>query len=82
MHFRSVLKPPIPVEEYLRDQKGRQLQVGGNQFDVHAITPPNIGNVQQQTMLSPQLPFIRDSESLRTLLPKAHKHLLGKQHNA
>ena len=75
---RSVLKPPVPVEEYLREQQERQSQTIVNQFDIKAIRSASAGTPQQQQMvLSPQLPSIRDSDSLRTLLPKAHKHLLG-----
>ena len=72
------MKPPVPVEEYLREQQERQSQTIVNQFDIKAIRSASAGTIQQQQMvLSPQLPSIRDSDSLRTLLPKAHKHLLG-----
>ena len=72
------MKPPVPVEEYLREQKERQLQAATeNQLDIRTIKSVNSGTVQQQAFWSQQ-PSIRDLDSLRTLLPKAHKHLLGK----
>ena len=74
-----MLKPPVPVEEYLREQKARQIQATtGNQLETRTIKSANstIGAVQQQA-LWPQQPSIRDLDSLRTLLPVAHKHLLG-----
>ena len=82
---RSVLKPPVPVEEYLREQKERQLQAQAtdNQFIVRTIKSANAAGdssqQQQQTALwqQPPQPSIRDLDSLRTLLPHAHKHLLG-----
>ena len=79
------MKPPVPVEEYLREQKERQLQAQAtdNQFIVRTIKSANaageLSHKQQQTALwqQPPQPSIRDLDSLRTLLPHAHKHLLG-----
>ena len=74
-----MLKPPVPVEEYLREQKERQLQAtAGNQLEIRTIKSANsaAGTVQQQAFW-PQQPSIRDLDSLRTLLPLAHQHLLG-----
>ena len=81
---RSVLKPPVPVEEYLREQKERQLQVQtvDNQFVIRTMKHANGAGDSSQTQQpglwhQPQQPSIRDLDSLRTLLPQAHKHLLG-----
>ena len=79
------MRPPVPVEEYLREQKERQLQQQAgidNQSETRKIRSANaITPQQQQFWPQQQQPSIRDLDSLRTLLPTAHQHLLGNDYN-
>ena len=80
---RSVLRPPVPVEEYFRDQ--RQLQAittTETQVDTRTIKSANPVETtsSQPQAFWPQQPSIRDLDSLRTLLPRSQQHLLGKFH--
>ena len=78
------MRPPVPVEEYLREQKERQLQQQAdidNQSETRKIRSANAITPQQQFWPQQQQPSIRDLDSLRTLLPTAHQHLLGKDWN-
>jgi hypothetical protein len=77
---RSVLRPPVPVEEYFRDQ--RQLQAittTETQVDTRTIKSANSVETTspQPQGFWPQQPSIRDLDSLRTLLPRSQQHLLG-----
>lgn len=64
--FQSVLKPPLPVEEYL--QKQQLVKEQQNQ------TPPTPQTETAESTI--KRPPIHDSASLRALLPTAQKHLV------
>ena len=78
----SVLQHPLPVEEYLLREQLRRCRSRSRRSPatpVSATLTPTRGslssNHQQAVQAVP--PHVRDAESLRMLLPNAHKHLLG-----
>ena len=72
--FQSVLRPPLPIDEYLK-QKSNPSGGGGS-----AETPTCSHNLPQKTGSTPASenpkPIIYDSASLRTLLPGRYIVLL------
>ena len=63
---QSVLQSPLPVAAYLRDHNRRKIK--------SAVNSPSSPSVRRPATTSG---IVRDSDSLRKLLPTAHKHLLG-----
>ena len=88
--FQSVLRPPLPIEEYLKNQQQpRPPILRPEAFGPAAPGPVVLGSALGQEPLllaeaavaSPPAgpsarPPIHDTDSLRTLLPAAQKHLL------
>ena len=74
-------QPPLPVEEYLlRDQLRRcRSRSRRSPASQQAMTPPLAPPVAPGAGSRGSAPpsHVRDTESLRMLLPTAHKHLLG-----
>ena len=75
----QVLQQPIPVEEYLlREQLRRCRSRSRRSQQQQPVTPTRGGSVSSAGGPPLSVPsHVRDTESLRMLLPTAHKHLLG-----
>ena len=78
--YSSVLRPPLPIEEYLKNKQQPQVKAAAVP-NIRSIPPltavsASSGQPSADASLSSARPPIHDTDSLRTLLPAAQKHLL------